>query len=149
MTVFHFGTVEAGPRKLRRGVSLVQDTQSGGHVTRKRRQVQALKTETEHIVVRTELAQTHSFFSSCAHVDTSPTHTRQLKDMWIILIHALPKRHLISSMFHGTLFNAQWSSRFSSSLHFSGTDIQSDKHSISAESFNESNGCRFARRSLL
>ena len=69
VTVLHFGTVEAVFKKLRRGVSLVQDTQSGGPVTGKRRQVQGIEDRTEHIVVRTGLGTDAHFFSSCAHVD--------------------------------------------------------------------------------
>ena len=43
MAVLHPGTMEVGPRKARRGKSLLQDTKSRGQVRVQRRQVQAQK----------------------------------------------------------------------------------------------------------
>ena len=79
--------------------------------------------KTEHLVVRTErVAQTHIFLVSCTR-DTSPTHRRWLKGMWIVLARVHLKSHLVISCFMELCLSHSSLRPHRSSLHLFPTQI--------------------------
>ena len=96
--------------------------------------------KTEHLVVCTERDTDAHFLSCLAHVTDHLTHMR-LAHVDCFVPRATQKS-LVHLMFHGTLFESQFSSPspFStSSFHtFSDLHTKSDEHTVFAVSFNES-----------
>ena len=98
--------------------------------------------KTEHFVACTERDTDAHFLVSRTRDRSHQTHMRLVQDLWIVFVPCATQKPFVQFMFHGTLFESQFSTPplflFISVHTISDFHTKSDGRTISGESFSES-----------